>query len=149
MIEKEVHLLLVEDEPALREVTAERLEEHGFRVVQAESGEEALERLADFAFDVIITDLRLPGINGTEVLQTTLDRGGPLPETRADFATFDVIGPRRSTPRSCRRHPCVRADNPSGDGLKVFVSHADVKIHGEGRAGSGASRYVRGERRRR
>ena len=74
MIEKEVHLLLVEDEPALREVTAERLEEHGFRVVQAESGEEALERLADFAFDVIITDLRLPGINGTEVLQTTLDR---------------------------------------------------------------------------
>ena len=74
MIEKEVHLLLVEDEQALREATAERLEEHGFRVVQAGSGEEALERLADFAFDVIITDLRLPGIDGTEVVQTTLEQ---------------------------------------------------------------------------
>ncbi len=74
MIEKEVHLLLVEDEPALRAATAERLEEHGFRVVQAESGEEALDRLADFAFDVIITDLRLPGIDGTEVIQTTLEQ---------------------------------------------------------------------------
>ncbi len=74
MIEKEVHLLLVEDEPALREATAERLEEHGFQVVQAGSGEEALERLADFAFDVIITDLRLPGIDGTEVVQTTLEQ---------------------------------------------------------------------------
>ncbi len=74
MIEKEVHLLLVDDERALREATAERLEEHGFQVVQAESGEEALERLSDFAFDVIITDLRLPGINGTEVVQTTLEQ---------------------------------------------------------------------------
>ena len=74
MTEKEVHLLLVEDEVALREVTAERLEEHGYRVVQAESGEDALERLADFAFDVIITDLRLPGIDGTTVIETTLER---------------------------------------------------------------------------
>ncbi len=74
MTEKEVHLLLVEDEPELRAATAERLVEQGFRVVQAESGEEALDRLADFAFDVIITDLRLPGIDGTEVIQKTLER---------------------------------------------------------------------------
>ena len=40
MTEKQVHLLLVEDETALREVTAERLAEHGYRVVQAESGED-------------------------------------------------------------------------------------------------------------
>ena len=70
MTEKQVHLLLVEDEEALREATAERLEEHGFRVVQVESGEEALERLADFAFDVIISDLRLPGIDGTNVIES-------------------------------------------------------------------------------
>ena len=74
MIGKQVHLLLVEDEVALREATAERLKEHGYQVVQAGSGEEALELLADFAFDVVITDLRLPGIDGTEVIQTTLER---------------------------------------------------------------------------
>ena len=73
MTDAQVHLLLVEDEVALREVTAERLEEHGYRVVQAESGEDALHRLADFAFDVIITDLRLPGIDGTQVIEAALE----------------------------------------------------------------------------
>ena len=74
MIEKEVHLLLVEDEAPLREATAERLVDHGYRVVQAESGEAAVEHLADFAFDVLLTDLRLPGIDGTQVLGAALER---------------------------------------------------------------------------
>ena len=74
MLENEKHLLLVEDEAPLREVVAERLADHGFRVVQAESGEQALERLAEFAFDIVITDMRLPGIDGAGVLQAALER---------------------------------------------------------------------------
>lgn len=74
MTDKKVHLLFVEDEVALREATAERLEERGFRVVQADSGETALEHLADFAYDVIVTDLRLPGIDGTAVIEAALER---------------------------------------------------------------------------
>ena len=70
----EVHLLLVEDEAPLREATAERLAEHGYRVVQAESGEAARDLLAEFAFDVVITDLRLPGIDGAAVVETALER---------------------------------------------------------------------------
>ena len=73
MTDPQAHLLLVEDEIALREATAERLEEHGYRVVQAESGEEALQRIAGFAFDAIITDLRLPGIDGTQVIEGALE----------------------------------------------------------------------------
>ena len=73
MTEKEVHLLLVEDESALREVTAERLTEHGYQVVQCGSGEDALEHLAEFAFDVLVTDLRLPGIDGTAVIRSALE----------------------------------------------------------------------------
>ena len=74
MTENEVHLLLVEDELALREVTAERLAERGYDVVQCGSGEEALTHLADFAFDVLITDLRLPGIDGAAVMRTALEQ---------------------------------------------------------------------------
>lgn len=70
MTESKKHLLLVEDEAPLREATAERLAEHGYRVVQADSGEAAGARLADFAFDVVITDLRLPGMDGTAVVET-------------------------------------------------------------------------------
>src|SRR5438093_1122312 len=68
------HILLVEDEAALRQAIAEQLTDHGFQVAQADSGEAALSRLADFAFDIIITDLRLPGINGSEVLESAVAR---------------------------------------------------------------------------
>src|SRR3954470_8975995 len=68
------HLLLVDDEAALREAIAERLADHGFVVEQAGSGEEALVRLTDFAFDIIVTDLRLPGVDGRAVLDAALER---------------------------------------------------------------------------
>ena len=62
-----MHLLLVDDEAAFREVIGERLAEHGFRVEQAGTGEEAVERLNDFAFDVLITDLFLTDLHGPDV----------------------------------------------------------------------------------
>ena len=68
------HLLIVDDEAALREAIAERLADHGFVVEQATNGEDALERLAAFAFDILITDLKLPGINGRQVLDSALER---------------------------------------------------------------------------
>src|SRR5215204_2297748 len=74
MAENAKHLLLVDDEAALREAIAERLADHGFVVEQAASGEEALARLAEFAFDIIVTDLRLPGVDGRAVLDAALER---------------------------------------------------------------------------
>jgi two-component system, NtrC family, response regulator AtoC len=68
------HLLLVEDEAPLRTAVAERLADHGFEVVQAESGEVALDALAEFAFDIVVTDLRLPGIDGTAVIEAAVER---------------------------------------------------------------------------
>lgn len=74
MSEDQKHLLIVDDEHALREAIAERLADHGFLVEQAASGEQALQRLADFAFDILITDLRLPGIDGGKVIDAALER---------------------------------------------------------------------------
>jgi len=74
MPENAKHLLLVDDEAALREAIGERLADHGFIVEQAASGEQALARLADFAFDIIVTDLRLPGVDGRAVLDAALER---------------------------------------------------------------------------
>lgn len=69
------HVLFVDDERSLREVHAERLRtECGYEVIEAESGEKAVELLDQFAFDVVITDLKMPGIDGTQVLQAALDR---------------------------------------------------------------------------
>jgi DNA-binding NtrC family response regulator len=68
------HLLLVEDEAPLRQAIAEQLADRGYRVQQADSGEAALAHLAEFAFDIIVTDLRLPGIDGSAVIEAAVAR---------------------------------------------------------------------------
>src|SRR5215203_2883999 len=74
MPDSTIHLLLVEDEAPLRQAVAERLEDHGFVVVQAETGERAVEALAEFAFDILVTDLRLPGMDGVQVIDAAVER---------------------------------------------------------------------------
>src|SRR5690242_21840988 len=68
------HVLLVDDEDEFREVIAERLAESGFRVEQTGTGEQALARLSAFAFDVLVTDLRLPSVDGRQVLDDAFAR---------------------------------------------------------------------------
>ena len=63
------HLLLVDDEKALREAIKEQLADHGFVVTEAADGTEALARLGEFAYDIVVTDLRLPGVDGRRVLE--------------------------------------------------------------------------------
>ena len=74
MSDSKRHLLLVDDEEALRSVVAERLTDAGFDVVQAASGEAAIEALDGFAFDVIVSDLRLPGVDGRTVIDAAVTR---------------------------------------------------------------------------
>src|SRR5256885_13362695 len=74
MADTQKHLLLVEDEAPLREVIAEQLGDRGYRVEQADSGEAAIAKLADFAFDIIVTDLRLPGLDGSAVVEAAVER---------------------------------------------------------------------------
>jgi two-component system, NtrC family, response regulator AtoC len=66
------HLLIVEDEAPLREVIAEQLADRGFVVEQAGTGEQALERLSAFAFDILIADLHLPGVDGSTVVESAV-----------------------------------------------------------------------------
>jgi DNA-binding NtrC family response regulator len=68
------HLLLVEDEAGLRAAMAEHLGDRGYRVEQADSGEAAIARLIDFAFDIVVTDLRLPGVDGCAVIDAAVER---------------------------------------------------------------------------
>jgi DNA-binding NtrC family response regulator len=62
-------ILIVEDDPGLRFTVSDALEEGGYEVATAESGTAASEMLAAGAFDVVVTDLKLPGKSGMEVLR--------------------------------------------------------------------------------
>jgi two-component system, OmpR family, phosphate regulon response regulator PhoB len=71
-------VLLVEDEPSQREVLSYNLESEGFRVLQAENGEEALMIIGEGAPDLILLDWMLPNVSGIEVCRRLKLR----PETR-------------------------------------------------------------------
>ncbi len=72
-------VLLVEDEPAQREVLRYNLEAEGFAVIVARDGEEALERIAEGLPDLILLDWMLPHVSGIEVCRRLRLR----PETRS------------------------------------------------------------------
>ena len=59
-----MNVLIVEDEEMLRETLGAFLEEHGFQVSTASSGEEGLRVLAQHTADVAVVDIRLPGMSG-------------------------------------------------------------------------------------
>ncbi len=71
-------VLLVEDEPAQREVLAYNLEAEGFRVIQAENGEDAMLLVDEDTPDIIILDWMMPNLSGIEVCRRLKMR----PETR-------------------------------------------------------------------
>ena len=68
-MDTEPRILLVEDEASQREALARTLKREGYRVRAAGDGERALEALAQVSFDLVLTDLRLPGLDGLQVLR--------------------------------------------------------------------------------
>ena len=63
------HILVVDDEPAQREVISGFLRKQGFEVVTADSGERALELFRQDAFDLILTDQKMAGMTGLDLMQ--------------------------------------------------------------------------------
>jgi DNA-binding NtrC family response regulator len=57
-------ILLVEDDRPLRRAFAQALQRRGYRVIEAEDGNEAAELLENWVFNLIITDIVLPKLNG-------------------------------------------------------------------------------------
>jgi DNA-binding NtrC family response regulator len=61
-------ILVVDDEPMLRRLMSDRMKYWGCTIEEASSGEEALELLARSSFDLVLLDLKMPGISGLETL---------------------------------------------------------------------------------
>ena len=60
-------ILVVDDDPNMRELLREELEEEGYEVEAAENGEEALKKFSSGDYDLVILDIEMPGMNGLEV----------------------------------------------------------------------------------
>lgn len=73
----DIDLLLVDDETHFRESACRYLRRIGFRVDEAEDGEEALNLTVNKKFDVVILDIHMPGMSGVEVLKALMRRESP------------------------------------------------------------------------
>ena len=73
------HILIIDDEASLRQTTARILQRAGFEVTTATNGPEGLALLDRHPFDLIYLDIRMPGMNGLDVLKTIHDKFPELP----------------------------------------------------------------------
>jgi two-component system response regulator (stage 0 sporulation protein F) len=89
-------ILIVDDEENIRFLYKEELEDEGFTVDLARNGEEALEKVDHFQPDLITLDIKMPGLNGLEVLKRIREQKRHLPiilcsaygEYKQDFTTW-------------------------------------------------------------
>ena len=85
-------ILVVEDEPTLRETLAENLELEGFRVVVAADGREALDRFRQMQPDLVVLDVMLPELSGIEVCrEIRRESGVPILMLTARGSELDKV----------------------------------------------------------
>jgi len=66
---KKAKILVVEDNPATRELFRELLSQQGYVVRVAQDGKEALPRVRKESFDLVLTDVKMPRMNGIQLLK--------------------------------------------------------------------------------
>ena len=108
-------ILVVDDQDIIRELIQQQLAEDGHRVEIAGSGEEALAKMGDHEFDLIVTDQSMPGMTGDELAVAAKDRrpgtpvilltgfGGATPETQDTPPGVDMILGKPATAFELRR----------------------------------------------
>jgi two-component system, OmpR family, response regulator MprA len=89
-------LLVVEDEPVIRELMAILLEDEGYTVHQAVDGLQALEMLEQHGIDLVLSDVKMPRLDGASLVQRLRSRGDTIPVVlmSAVYAEVDLPGVR-------------------------------------------------------
>src|ERR671916_319427 len=89
-------VLVVDDEPAIREVVATLLEDEGYVVRHARDGLEALDTINDDEIDLIVSDVVMPRLDGASLVRKLRRRGYVMPVVlmSAVYADVDLPGVR-------------------------------------------------------
>jgi len=88
----QARVLVVEDEPTVARLIADVLQDENFLVEVLLDGREALDRAAQESFDLVICDMKMPGLDGQHFYRRLAETGNPLRHSFL-FVTGDVIAP--------------------------------------------------------
>ena len=142
-------ILVVDDDPKIRTVVRRGLAYEGYRVVEAGTGEEGLEKAREHLPDLVVLDIMLPGIDGLEVtrrLRSSGDEVAILMLTARDEVKDRVEGletgaddylvkPFSFEELLARVHALLRRTTPSGEVLRFADLELDVDAREARRAG--------------
>jgi DNA-binding NtrC family response regulator len=78
-LERKIKILVVDDEKLIRWSLGKALQTAGYDVDAATNGDEALQIMEKFRYDIVITDLRMPGLTGMELLKKIKQKGSAPP----------------------------------------------------------------------
>jgi DNA-binding NtrC family response regulator len=85
LMEEKRRILVVDDQESMRSLLKDMLEVIGYEVTLAEGGEEALGLLNSLGFDLVLTDLNMPGMDGTALLRA-------IKTSKADMPVVIITG---------------------------------------------------------
>jgi two-component system response regulator MprA len=87
-------VLVVDDEPAIRETLSDLLEDEGFIVTRARDGLEALQLMESRVFDLVVSDVKMPRLDGASMARQLRRQGFPIPIVlmSAVYAGVDLAG---------------------------------------------------------
>lgn len=84
-------VLVVDDEESVRSVMTTYLDRHGYKVAEAESGPLALAQLETFHPEIILLDIRMPGMDGLQTLEKIKARDSEIPVIMVTATTDEDI----------------------------------------------------------
>jgi len=111
-----IHILVVDDEPLMAQSLADALAAEGYEIDVAVNGQRALEKIKDHTYDLILSDLRMPGLDGVGLYRVQAGSDCSLETPSAGSARLFVLPqrlpcrnlhrlPRRRLPGRARRTP--------------------------------------------
>src|SRR5258708_25253863 len=89
---------VADDEPKLGKLVAEMLQLEGHEVVRVQGGRGALVELSARPFELVVTDLRMPEVDGLAVLRAARDRGGDVILLTASGTADGAVEARKAGP---------------------------------------------------
>ncbi|MFO1305462.1 MAG: response regulator [Burkholderiales bacterium] len=116
-------ILVVDDEPEIRDMLAEILRGADYDVATAASGREALQRIAAGHYDVVVTDVRMPDVDGRALFQQIRERWPHL-ASRVVFVTGDTLTPALREFVTTSRRPVIEKPFVPDDVRRVVAELA-------------------------